>query len=162
MAIRADQVLIGAVGLIGLYAVYRLVTNKPRDPSDVPIYRPPGTAPAPLPANLRVPNVLGPDKSARINVNTFVRGRLEDPRPAATVKTELEALGFRNIVVYPSAAEAAPAIPLPDALLSPTPGVTKWFSGVWTNPSVNIVRMPPSTTLLWYAATEPGTGRWAA
>jgi hypothetical protein len=157
MALRAEQwLMLGVVG-IGITAAILLTRAKPRTPEALSV--PLGSPAPPLPENLRVPNILGrnaPPGSAFMNTGTTYRGRLElpagDARTREQLRTELEALGFRNVTVYMSVDEAGDEIPLPDAKINPTSG-TRFFTGIWPGASVT-QRMPPTLRLLWVTVDQ--------
>ena len=164
--------MLGVVGL-GITAVILLARAKPRSPGEMPILQPgqpplgPPAPPPALPPGLNVPAgaILArntPPGSQIMNSGTPYRGRIDvapgDPRETlgrADVRAQLEALGFRDVVVYETADEAGDDIPFPDAKASPGRG-TRWFRGVWTSTrSVERRVMPPWITLLWFTSGQP-------
>ena len=164
---RADQWFILAIGGIGVYAAIKLLTSKPSQTStdNVPANQPnqPVTPPAPVGLQQNIIGRNAPPGSALLRTGQPYRGRLE-LAPSATreqTTSQLQALGFDTITVYASVAEARvnDAIPLPDALMNPTPG-SRWFQAVWRGPS-GARALPPQLLLLWPTVSAPSTGWYA-
>lgn len=164
--LRAEQWIMLAVVGLGAFAAYRLIYVKPGIPGEMPLQ--PGAQPAlgpagTLPADIRVPSILGRNAAAGhaiLSARTPYRGRVDlGARDDATFARELAALGFTKVEVYSEVDLAAnpDAIPLPDALLNPAP-TTRWFSATWAGNGMQpraTVRLPAGTQLLWYTASEP-------
>ena len=164
MALRAEQWMVLGFGAIGAYAVWRMVQPKPQPPEDVPILKPGPIMPS-MPGQVvlaqnwiaapgMLKNGLRPDLP--------YKGRIEKPgstRPQ--LQAELVMAGWRDVVVYMTAAEAqgSGAIELVDALANPTPG-SRWFAATWRG-AANQRAVAPEIVALWPTAqTQPNTG-WA-
>lgn len=135
---RAEQWFMIAVGGLGVYAIYRLVTTKASDQKSEEI-KPAATGPVgpvngPIPPVTLLQNILGhnaPPGSALLRTGVPYRGRLELPisRPPVLpmppppggfppfstlvasasreqITSELQRLGFGDVIVYMTLAEA--------------------------------------------------------
>lgn len=153
---RVDKVLMFGVGALGLYAVYRLVSNPKEQPPEhvTPIFpqdqrRPdqvfvpagtlpdlPGVIPA-APTDIAMVT-LDQSPTMRLTPGAWYHGRLETTHQtrelrsiepssnAEEIQRALNALGFGNIFVFMTPQEAATDIFQPFALANPGKG-TRWF-----------------------------------
>lgn len=145
----------GAVVLLGGYAVYRMITA----PGPLP-----ESTPTPLPINLGdaliVPNgapVVRPTAGGllRLTNSCAYRGRLElaalgteisPASSAADVAAHVERMGFDAVAVFASPSEAA-AGGTPAFALGGPQGSTRWFRGRWLG-TTRDVKPPPTLRLL--------------
>lgn len=159
---RADELMmLGVVGLGG-YAAYRMLSapSSPSSPSPTPGQTPlPGTLPSGM-------VVLG--NPLRLKEGQFYAGRLNLPAGSSGVATldpfiqqaspemtraALEALGFTNVVIYPTVASTVPQkdnFPA-ETLMNPHSG-TRWFIGKWNKPTMDVPR-PPVIEQMWVTRT---------
>ena len=168
--------MLGVVG-IGAYALYRLVTARPRPPGEEPAFQPaPPLIVTPMDPTSYPGNWIGrppaPFGTLSLRDGTPVRGRLElgfhlrpgepppPPRaptaleasnaPASAIASELGGAGFSNAQIYMTETEARAGdrIPLAAALTVPTPG-TRWFAATWRGE--NRRPLPRQIVMVWPA-----------
>ena len=154
MALRAEQWAVLGFSAIGAFALYRLVTNRPRVPSpdETPILRPGEPPPGPTPT-FSGPSIIGqnaPPGQALVRRGAFVyRGRLElaAPAPAAAIAAMLQAAGFGDVRVHESEPQARGA-GFELGLENPTPQ-TRWFEARWNGQRDGAHPMPPTMVQLY-------------
>ena len=166
--LRAEQWFMIGVGVLGTYAVYRLVTAKPSPPKgeDIPILdkdKQPLPASTDFVANYTPPNVITkPGVASFLNGGYQFLGRVEIPpggfgraKDGSDLGTNVEyALldaGFTNPRVK-DAATADEIISDPKALASATPN-TRWFRGTWNGPTRRNIPVPSWLVLVWPTAS---------
>lgn len=171
MALRADQVLMIGVGLLGAYAVYRMIQTPKAlaapEPGR-PVRVPSGPQPTPgvlpeRPSALPLPPVALPVISGdpiHLTNSRAYGGRLEtvgvdgsmrpSPFSADSSRDEIEAglrgLGFDAVRVYMTPQEAVAAFQ-GYVLSSPGRG-TRWFYGRYLGPTRDVAR-PKALAVLW-------------
>lgn len=176
MALRAEQWMVLGFGAIGVYALARLLTAKPRDPApdQTPAFRPdrpdPNLPPTPAgPVTLQQNIIAG--GAALLRPGLPYRGRVEMPGSTrASVTARLKTLGFGDDVLVYTLDEAQNHGMI--GLASPSQG-SRWFEGTWrgrdaadrAKPSVALP-IPADVVLIWptvrpfAALTASGSGPW--
>jgi hypothetical protein len=166
MAWSAEKLVMLGVGALGAYAVYRLVTapkdqaplgaaspqfpakKASADVSTLPVAPGPvGTPPVTLP-------LASSTTGLHMTTGLMYRGRFEatpGARPEE-VLAQIRSLGFDSIILWASAAEAAPNVP-GFALENPGRG-TRWFHAIWRGPTADVPR-PREVVALWIATQAP-------
>lgn len=169
MAIRADQLVMGGVVLLGVGAVVLLLTTKPRapEPESTPLLTGDPNAAQPSEERERAREarygarsiigrsstpgraILNPGSAQR---PVLYRGRLEvDPGiPIADLARALEQAGFKDVTVYRDVA-AAERAGMTLGLLNPTAG-SRWFQASWRHTSGHY-NVPAAIVLLYPTAT---------
>lgn len=168
---RVDKLIMLGVGALGLYAVYRIVTNPPS--SALP---PAGVAPHPQVPQvinlLGLPELPGPIPPPTgqdvktgdvfdVENNRWYRGRIETlPAGGAfasaltreQIQAKLASLGFDHVLVDMDPNEAMVDIPVPFALANPGKG-TRWFWARWSQPTTKLSR-PQGMVLFWTSSPQ--------
>ena len=158
MRLRADQLMVAGVALLGGYAIYRMLLSGPTAAFDSPA--PGGVLPA-LPGAPGVPpagsTVVPVTPALPLRQGGYYAGRLESVLSSGApsglgsdIAGALASLGFSDVQVWSSPAEASGHVP-DYALANPGAG-TRWFKARWGKASGSIPR-PAALVMVW--ATLP-------